>query len=174
METNRMSLAHRLTPQEQLLWVALTMALLSSAKVSLTNMVPRAKPSALSVSLTHSFQRGVQLCKHIEACSRKMWPHTLSHSEITSALLFLFASFCQSVTSFIIKNECLSSHNMGGLSATCRSRESRVKQWIQLLINHLLQTYVTVCQSNSFLLAFHPVYVEISLNAPQLWMINAL
>lgn len=40
----------------------LTMALLSSAKVALTNMAPRAKPRALSVSLTHSFQRGVQLC----------------------------------------------------------------------------------------------------------------
>ena len=38
------------------------MALLSSAKVALTNMAPRAKPRALSVSLTHSFQRGVQLC----------------------------------------------------------------------------------------------------------------
>lgn len=48
---------------------ALTKALLSSAKVSLTNMAPRAKPKALSVSLTHSFQRGVQLCKtHEQAC----------------------------------------------------------------------------------------------------------
>lgn len=144
METNRMSLAHHFTPQEQLLWAALTMALLSSAKVSLTNMVPRAKPSALSVSLTHSFQRGVQLCKHIEACSRKMQPHTLSHWEITSALLFLFASFCQSVTSFIIKNECLSSHNMGGLSATCRSRESRGKQ-----LMHNKPSSTKICDSLS-------------------------
>lgn len=42
---------------------ALAMSLLSSANVSLTNMAPRAKPRALSVSLTHSFQRGVQLCR---------------------------------------------------------------------------------------------------------------
>lgn len=54
------------TQQEQLSdgkdFEALTMVLLSSAKVALTNMAPRAKPRALSVSLTHSFQRGVQLC----------------------------------------------------------------------------------------------------------------
>lgn len=45
----------------------LTMALLSSVKVSLTNMAPSAKPRALSVSLTHSFQRGVQLCGQTNA-----------------------------------------------------------------------------------------------------------
>lgn len=39
----------------------LTMVLLSSVKVALTKSAPRAKPRALSVSLTHSFQRGVQL-----------------------------------------------------------------------------------------------------------------
>lgn len=43
------------------------MALLSSVKVSLTNMAPSAKPRALSVSLTHSFQRGVQLCGQTNA-----------------------------------------------------------------------------------------------------------
>lgn len=43
------------------------MALLSSLKVSLTNMAPSAKPRALSVSLTHTFQRGVQLCGQTNA-----------------------------------------------------------------------------------------------------------
>lgn len=52
------------TQQHEVLHEALTMALLSSAKVSLTNRAPRAKPKALSVSLTHSFQRGVQLYKN--------------------------------------------------------------------------------------------------------------
>lgn len=40
---------------------ALTMFLLSSAKVSLTNMGPRAKPKLFSVSLTQNFQRGRQV-----------------------------------------------------------------------------------------------------------------
>lgn len=57
-----LSCIHRLTHLAQLV-CALTMALPSSAKVSLTNMAPTAKPKALSVSLTHSFQRGMQLCK---------------------------------------------------------------------------------------------------------------
>ena len=39
------------------------MFLLSSAKVSLTNMGPRAKPKLFSVSLTQNFQRGRQVCK---------------------------------------------------------------------------------------------------------------
>lgn len=39
------------------------MLLLSSAKVSLTNMGPRAKPRLFSVSLTQNFQRGRQVCK---------------------------------------------------------------------------------------------------------------
>lgn len=39
-----------------------TTCLLSSAKVALTNMAPRAKPRLLSVSLTQNFQRGRQVC----------------------------------------------------------------------------------------------------------------
>lgn len=42
------------------------MFLLSSAKVSFTNMGPRAKPKLFSVSLTHNFQRGRQVCKQRE------------------------------------------------------------------------------------------------------------
>lgn len=37
--------------------------MLSSAKVALTNMAPRAKPRLLSVSLMQNFQRGRQVCK---------------------------------------------------------------------------------------------------------------
>lgn len=39
------------------------MFLLSSAKVALTNMGPRAKPKVFSVSLTQNFQRGRQVWK---------------------------------------------------------------------------------------------------------------
>lgn len=39
-----------------------TTCLLSSAKVALTNMAPRAKPRLLSVSLMQNFQRGRQVC----------------------------------------------------------------------------------------------------------------
>ncbi len=79
--------AHHLTQWGRLLWgkdfEGLTMALLSSAKVALTNMAPRAKPRALSVSLTHSFQRGVQLCDK--------WTHqdTLSNKNASSLCLTL-------------------------------------------------------------------------------------
>ena len=61
--------------------VVLTMALLSSAKVALTNMAPRAKPRALSVSLTHSFQRGVQLCN-----IKSTHPDTLRRNASTLSL----------------------------------------------------------------------------------------
>lgn len=40
------------------------MLLLSSAKVALTNMGPRAKPKLFSVSLTQNFHRGRQVWKH--------------------------------------------------------------------------------------------------------------
>lgn len=40
-----------------------TTCLLSSAKVALTNMAPRAKPRLLSVSLMQNFQRGRQVCR---------------------------------------------------------------------------------------------------------------
>lgn len=39
-----------------------TTCLLSSAKVALTNMAPKAKPRLLSVSLMQNFQRGRQVC----------------------------------------------------------------------------------------------------------------
>ena len=39
------------------------MFLLSSAKVALTNIGPRAKPKVFSVSLTQNFQRGRQVWK---------------------------------------------------------------------------------------------------------------
>lgn len=40
------------------------MLLLSSAKVALTNIGPRAKPKLFSVSLTQNFHRGRQVWKH--------------------------------------------------------------------------------------------------------------
>lgn len=40
------------------------MLLLSSAKVALTNMGPRAKPKLFSVSLTQNFHRGRQVWEH--------------------------------------------------------------------------------------------------------------
>lgn len=43
-----------------------TTCLLSSAKVALTNMAPRAKPRLLSVSLMQNFQRGRQVCMRRE------------------------------------------------------------------------------------------------------------
>lgn len=79
------------------------MALLSSAKVSLTNMAPRAKPRALSVSLTHSFQRGVQLCDIKRTHRHRLRHNASSHSLKLSSNISIIA--VQFVTSYVSQNE---------------------------------------------------------------------
>ena len=69
------------------------MFLLSSAKVALTNMGPRAKPKVFSVSLTQNFQRGRHVWK--TQVRRVCW-HYLSrkwHSGVRASVQNLRETF---------------------------------------------------------------------------------
>lgn len=98
------------------------MALLSSVKVALTNMAPRAKPRALSVSLTHSFQRGVQLCNvktntpiHIKGKCM------VTHFYITNIVVLPIYRLTQVVTSYI--------YRINLTNLTVRGRTSTIYLW---------------------------------------------
>lgn len=135
----RKSEARHLTQQEQRLWAldfeALTKALLSSAKVSLTNMAPRAKPRALSVSLTQSFQRGVQLC-NIRRTHRDMLKKNASSQSADNITVVVgVRPISDALSHFLLFPEWMwvTPQNMGGLVTLQKWGNSESKH--SILIN---------------------------------------